>query len=96
MKRICQKCGAERKIEEPVKNGCKLCVKSRYNRLQCKNLTDSYIRSLLNRHGVIKLTRKEIPQELIKLKREQIKMFRLIKECENAMENKEPGDIISF
>ena len=49
-----------------------------YSRFQCVQLTDAYIKGYLCSHSV--LSRKDIPQSIIRVKREQLINHRLAKE----------------
>jgi hypothetical protein len=53
-----------------------------------KQLTDSYVRRLLRQHN--QLDAADIPQPLVEVKREEIKLKRLLKEIEDANTTKEP------
>jgi len=59
----------------------KLCRKKLKNKNRI-NLTDYYIKQLLVKHTDIKV--KEIPKELIEIKRLQIKLQRIYKESKNG------------
>ena len=55
------------------------CIRHRRER---KEMADGYIRQLLYKHST--LTAKDIPVELIKIKRMQLKLFRLLEEHKNG------------
>ncbi len=92
MKRVCKKCGAKKGIEEFVtKFSCKQCVRlarAKYSRLQCENLTDSYIKKALNNNVVIKMYVKNVTPEVIELKRGHLKMIRLIRKCKKSLNSR--------
>ena len=52
-----------------------------------ERLEDSYLKELLNRQSIFPIQRQDIPPELIELKRNQIKEFRLIQQLEEDMKN---------
>lgn len=56
-----------------------------YLKKQVEQLADGYVKSVIV--GKSRLSAKDIPQELIELKRQQIKLIRLIKEKEQADEH---------
>jgi hypothetical protein len=56
-----------------------------YNKKQVERLTDGYVKSIIV--GKSRLSTKDIPQELIELKRRQLKLTRLIQEKEKEQEN---------
>jgi hypothetical protein len=77
----------EKEIEEfKTKWSCKQCVKlarKRYDRFQCENLTDSYIKKSLNR-GIFKAKARDVTPKLIQMKREQLlftRALRKVKKC---------------
>jgi len=87
----------EQNIDKCHKSGKKYREQNRdkcfeYSRKKHKqnkeNLTNTYIRNLLN-NGISRIKNKDIPLELIQAKREQIKLFRLIKQIKNELRKKE-------
>ncbi len=68
-------CGCRRDIQ-------RVCPQGQWGKYLVKNLLTSYVKNLL-RKGT-NLRNKDMPNSLVKLKREQIQLYRLIKEQKNG------------
>ena len=81
----------EKQIEEFVtKWSCKQCIKlarAKYDRFQCENLTDSYIKKSL-KFGGIKIKARDVTPKLIQMKREQLLFTRAVRKVNNVYRNK--------
>ena len=90
MKRVCKKCNVEKEIEEfKTKWSCKQCVKlarKRYDRFQCENLTDSYIKKFLKKAFPFIKT-EEITPKMIQMKREQLLFIRSLRRVKHEWNN---------
>lgn len=62
----------------------RICPDGQYAKYRIRNLTDPYIKALLCKETELKS--KDMPDLLVKAKREQIQLYRLLKEQKNGRE----------